>query len=375
VGFLSDVLRSGQAPDLNSRFPDVHRRSAASTFAIGEELATWNALVSGSKPCRISRVEALSVPAVKRARDLIAGTLSVLPIFAVNANGKRVDHALLGQPESPLGLVRSVTVARTVEDLMFEGASLWLVLLRTPQGFPSAVQRIDYGKWSQDATTGEIRVNGRLVESRDLILFTSPNSALLVTGARAIRSLLELERTAARYADEPEASVSWRAADGVDPDEDDVRGFLSAWVAARKARATAFVPAAFEQVTAARLTAEELQLISAREFAVTEIARLTGIDSEELSVSTTSRTYANITQRRRQFVDFTLGPLLVAIEQRLSLGDVTPRGTEVRFNLDAFLRADTAERYASYAVAIDKGFLTVDEVRELENREPLETPA
>jgi hypothetical protein len=350
-------------------------RGPRQTFAVGDDLTTWNALVSGTGCARISRAEALSVPAVKRARDLIAGSLAILPLFAVNSLGQRIDVGLLQQPESALGLVRAVTVAMTVEDLMLEGRCLWLILLRTSQGFPQAVQRIEFGKWSQDATTGEIRVDGRVVDNRDLILFTSPNSPLLVTGARAIRNLLELERTAARYADEPEASVSWRATDGVDPDEDDVRGFLSAWVAARKARATAFVPAAFEQVESKRLTPEESQLISAREFMVTEVARLTGIDADALSVNTTTRTYSNITQRRREFVDFVLGPLLVAIEQRLSLGDVTPRGTEVRFNLDAFLRADTGERYSSYAVAIDKGFLSVDEVRELEHREPLEAPA
>jgi hypothetical protein len=46
--------------------------------------------------------------------------------------------------------------------------------------------------------------------------------------ARAIRSLL-LKKTAAFYADEPEPAVSWQAAEGVDPDEDDVKTFLAAW--------------------------------------------------------------------------------------------------------------------------------------------------
>jgi hypothetical protein len=57
--------------------------------------------------------------------------------------------------------------------------------------------------------------------------------------ARAIRSLLLLEKTTAFYADEPEPAVSWQAGEGVDPDEDDVKAFLAAWVAARKQRATA----------------------------------------------------------------------------------------------------------------------------------------
>jgi len=48
-----------------------------------------------------------------------------------------------------------------------------------------------------------------------------------------------------------------------------------------------------------------------------------------------------------------------------------PRGTFVKANLDALLRSDTTTRYAAYGVGLDKGFLTLDEVRELENRPPL----
>lgn len=40
-------------------------------------------------------------------------------------------------------------------------------------------------------------------------------------------------------------------------------------------------------------------------------------------------------------------------------------------NVDALLRPDTKTRYEAHKIALDAGFLTVDEVRELENREPL----
>jgi hypothetical protein len=40
-------------------------------------------------------------------------------------------------------------------------------------------------------------------------------------------------------------------------------------------------------------------------------------------------------------------------------------------NVDALLRPDTKSRYEAHKIALDAGFLTLDEVRELENREPL----
>lgn len=347
----------------------------ARRYAIGDDIATWNALVAGTAVAgKVSRADASRIPAVTRARNLIAGTLGTLPIHAINANGADVSHALLDQPERLSGLVRSVTIARTVEDLLYDGSSLWLTIQRTAANFPAVVQRIDIGKWSQDADSGVIRVNGREVDTADVILFQSPNDPLLTAGASAIRNLIRLEATAALYADTPEPGMYFTPADGVDPEDDEeVARLLTDWQNARRTRSTAYVPAAVQLNAVQRMTAEELQLISAREFAVTEIARLTGIDATWLSVNVTTRTYSNITDERRSFVDFVLAPYLHAIEERLSLGDTTPRGQRVRFNLDAFLRADTLERYNAHKTALEAGFLTVDEVRQLEDLPPLDS--
>lgn len=353
-------------------------------FAVGDDFETWNALVGGTAVAgRVSRADASRVPAVKRARDLICGTISTLPLQSVNADGRQVAQALLDQPEQLSGLVRSVTIARTVEDLLYDGASLWMVVLRDSTGFPTKVQRIEFGHWTQDTETGVIRVRppdvnalGKEVAPENAIVFTSPNDPLLVAGAAAIRNLIRLEATAALYAEHPEAAEFFVASDGVDPaDPEDIDRFLADWQSARKTRSTAYVPASVELRHAERMTAEELQLSAAREFSITECARLTGIDADWLSVNTTSRTYLNAQDARKSFVDFTLAPYLHAIEERLSLGDCTPRGQRVRFNLDGFLRASTLDRYNAHKVALDAGFLTVDEVRALEDLPPLDTGA
>jgi phage portal protein BeeE len=48
-----------------------------------------------------------------------------------------------------------------------------------------------------------------------------------------------------------------------------------------------------------------------------------------------------------------------------------PRAQYVKFNTGSLLRTDTKSRYEAHAIAIAAGFLTVNEVRELEDREPL----
>ena len=67
-------------------------------------------------------------------------------------------------------------------------------------------------------------------------------------------------------------------------------------------------------------------------------------------MSTTSRTYQNSEQRRQDLLDFTLSAYMKAVEQRLSMADVTPRGYRAKFNLDSFLRGDTKGRMEAYAI-------------------------
>jgi hypothetical protein len=64
----------------------------------------------------------------------------------------------------------------------------------------------------------------------------------------------------------------------------------------------------------------------------------------------------------------TFAPYIAAVEQRLSMRDVLPRGYEAKVNLDGFLRADTKGRMDAYAVGFPLGAYTLKEIRELEDK-------
>jgi HK97 family phage portal protein len=85
--------------------------------------------------------------------------------------------------------------------------------------------------------------------------------------------------------------------------------------------------------------------------------------------TTTSNTYSSVTQDSQAFVRFTLRPWIVRLEEGLS--ELLPRGQRAVFNLDSLLRASTLDRYNAHKVALDAGFMTVSEVRELEGLPPL----
>lgn len=332
---------------------------------------------------RVDRRSAMQVAAVKRSRDLIATAIGGLPLQTfrtMNGDTVAVTTALLEQPEPDVP--RSVTMTNTAEDMFFEKYAWWRVIERDAYGWPQKVRRLN--PRSVDTSRGDQKVwyrkdgttqgeSWEWIPDADLIRFESPNDAFLVAGARAVRNALQLDATATQYAAEPQAREYFTPAEDADPvSDDDIRKIVSDWNNARRNNgATGYVPAALKLNAGNLISPRDLQLADARQHAVLEIARSAGVDPEELGVSTTSRTYANQFDRRKAFLDFTLGGYLLAIEGRLSMGDVTPRGQYVKFNLDAFLRSDTAARYAAYAVALSNKILTLPEVRDLEDLPPL----
>lgn len=81
-----------------------------------------------------------------------------------------------------------------------------------------------------------------------------------------------------------------------------------------------------------------------------------------------------IEQQMIGFLTFTLAPWLRRVEQAISKDLLLPSERTryyPKFNVEGLLRADSAARAAFYGVMVDKGILTRDEVRELEDREPM----
>lgn len=285
---------------------------------------------------RIDRTTAMQCGAVKRARNLIAGTLGGLPIDCLDASGAAVASALFAQPEADTP--RSVTMARLFEDLLFEGVAWWRVVERGWHGYPVKVRRLDPRTVNVERDQRVYyRPDGNAqgsswewIPDADLIRFDSPTDPLLTTAARAIRTALLLEESAA-LASMGVPPVDYFTphpdADPLDPEE--VQEILDDWQKARQKRRTGYVPDSLIY-NVGGWNPEQLQLSEARDKAVLEIARHAGIDPEDLGVSTTSRTYQNGNQRRLDLIDFTLADYLNAVQDRLSMNDVCPRGYAAR---------------------------------------------
>jgi HK97 family phage portal protein len=111
------------------------------------------------------------------------------------------------------------------------------------------------------------------------------------------------------------------------------------------------------------------QLDTAKVWSLRDIALAFGVPAYMLGVPGDSSTYANVESRMTELRTFTLLPWIRRIEAAMDA--LFPAGTELKIITDGTLRADTSTRYASYESALRSGWMTVDEVRALEDRPPL----
>lgn len=121
------------------------------------------------------------------------------------------------------------------------------------------------------------------------------------------------------------------------------------------------------------ITPEAAQFLETRRFQKQEIAALYRVPAYLLDPSVTSSWGTGIQEQNRAFVQFTLMPWLTRIEQAFS-AVMQPRALKVKFNVAGLLRGDVKDRYFAYKIGIDSGFLTVNEVRAMENLDPIAEP-
>lgn len=109
-----------------------------------------------------------------------------------------------------------------------------------------------------------------------------------------------------------------------------------------------------------------------RQYQVVDIARIFRVPPHMIA-ELTRATYSNIESQSIDFVVNTIRPWLVRFEQAFKqrLFDETDREHYAEFLIDGLLRGDIASRYSAYAVGRQWGWLSADDIREMENRNPL----
>jgi HK97 family phage portal protein len=323
-----------------------------------------------------SRHDAMSVPAVARARNLIAGTIASMPLdmFVQDQATREIQQVppppWVEQPQ--LDIPRMTTLAYTVDSLWFYGRGYWMVTeVYAEDGRPRRFRWVDPldVTFDVDLVTGLVtRYYFRLTPTPmsgvgSLVVFTSIDEGLLTRAGQTIRTCIELEKAALDFARNPAPSITLKNT-GMDLPSDQVQNLLDRWRDSRRASggAVAYLSAAMD-MDSVGFSPKDLAMVEAREFQVAEIARATGLPGVLLGAAMSGMTYQNVQAERRGLVDLALQPYMSAIEQRLSMDDVTPRGTTLMFQPNDFLRATPIEEAQLLSVLLDRTVITIDEAR------------
>jgi len=114
---------------------------------------------------------------------------------------------------------------------------------------------------------------------------------------------------------------------------------------------------------------EQAQFLETRKFQINEIARVFRIPPHMVGDLEKS-SFSNIEQQSLEFVKYTLDKRVIRWEQAIQKAHLSPTEKKdyfIKFNVDGLLRGDYASRMNGYAVGRQNGWLSANDVRELEN--------
>lgn len=330
----------------------------------------------------------MGLPGAWRAALIKADLMASMPWHAYRDRLGRVEQIdptppLLEQPAAHES--RADTFTSWWLDYAWHGNAVGIYSARNGDGWPVSVVPVPadavgvrrvtpYDDFALPVGAIVYDVGGRVFPAADVLHIRGPHRPGELRGMGALENHLhtldlahELQRQA-RSIDH--AAVPSGVLKSEDPDMDatDAGELKQAWQQAQRTRTVAVLNADTSYESLA-WSPSETQLLEARKYTLHELALIFGVPLTRLGVPVGSTTYTNAEIESLDLLKFHLAGDLARWEQALSMA--LPRGSYVKANLDAILRADTLTRYQSHKIGIDAGFLTIDEARELEDRPPL----
>lgn len=366
-------LGLGKKKELTAQVnPAVYDAPFGSSYAMG--MGGWNNWASP-----IDRQAAVSVPAVNQCLNLIKGTIAGIPleVYSSGTGEELPMPSWVRQPDSRAP--RSVTIAWTVDSLIMFGQAFWRVeSVFGDDGRPASFSWVQNSRVTTklDTMTQEVEyymINGTKVPDSgigSLVTFQAFDQGVLVRSQRLINSAIQAEEAANVGISSPQPT-GYLKNSGADLPDGQIQGLLNTWKTARKNRSTAYLTSTLEYVPTSYSPMEMTYNDSIEEMAA-QIARAFNVPAHMINAEhNRSSTYQNVLDARKEFMAYTLAPFICAIEDRLSLDDLTPRGQVVRFAVDeTFLRANPQDRLAVTEKLLSLKLIDLNQAKEMEGLTP-----
>jgi len=329
-------------------------------------------------PVLVTRQQALQVPAIKRCRDLICGTIASIPLeYYKKSTGEHVAAPRwVHQPSK--AQPRFETLYFTLDSLLMFGVSYWVITEtyledgRMANAEWVSNSRVTFNTDSTNSYVTEYYLDGKPVPMSGLgsLITFQKDEGILAVGGTTIKAALDAQAAASIALQTPSATGFLKNT-GADLPPNEVSGLLAAWKRARQNNGTAYLTSTIDYQTIG-FSPKDMGYNDAIQNLATECARLCSVDPYYVSASqNTTMTYANVQDERKQMVAFTLQPFISAIEARLSMDDISTAGHYVKFALDdSFLRTEPMERLLVLEKMLALGLITTEQAMQMEDLSP-----
>ena len=345
-----------------------------STWYGGNSYGGYNNFASA-----ILRQDAVGVPSITRCRNLICGTIATIPLemYSLSTGEELPSLTWVDQPDKRQP--RAVTISWTVDSLFMYGVAYWRVEeVYQDDNRPARFSWIQNDRVTvkYNALNTEVEYyminNIRVPDSGvgSLVTFQALDQGLLLRSQSTIRAAIDIEKAAAIAAQTPQPS-GYIKNNGADLPDQQVQGILNNWKLARQNRATAYLTSTLDY-NVTQFTPKDMIYNESKQYFATELARACNIPAYMIDAETfRGMTYQNIIDGRKEFFAYSLAPFVTAIEARLSMDDLTPRGQTVRFSVDeTFLRVDPLTRLQVTEKLLTLGLIDVKQAQEMEDLTP-----
>jgi HK97 family phage portal protein len=354
-----------------SRKPLIVEAQAAPQV-MGENLPSlYNSLT-----LRVSRKDAMSVPSVARARNLICGTVASIPLEYYNkrtgeviAPPRWINQLSKNQPSF-------VTINWIVDSLLFYGNAYLRVTERYAEdGRPSAFEwiansRVTFTTDLEGIMITQYYVDANPIDMNDIVTIQGLDEGVLERAGKTIQAAIDINKAASISAATPMSSGILRNT-GADLPPQEVSGLLAAWKRSRQNNSTAYLTSTLE-FQSTQFSPKDMMYNEAIQNLSTEIARAMNVPAYYLSADqNTTMTYANVTEERKQFYALSIEPYIQAIQTRLSMDDISTAGHEVRFAVfDTFLKNDPMVELQVIEKLLTLGLITTEQAMEMTDLTP-----